>query len=207
MAEVIPFQGWRYNTQKISDIHSVFSPLSDVLNPTLMRSMYANPLSSLHLSVPISHISAFSKIQQWKADEFLIQDPAPRFYVLYQTFRLPNEATIYTRKGILCGIKLKDKADDDIVIHENTIVEAVKDRTLYLQKIHMNIVPTHGLFEDKDHEIEALLDSSSKEFLYEYTDIQNVRNTLYTWDEAAMIEKIQAILADKKIYLADGHTA
>lgn len=205
MATIIPFRAWRYNSNQVGDVLAQFSPLSDVLNSSLLKNLYENPYNSIHVSIPENQKEAVSKMQDWKENRILIQDEYPTIYVLYQYFSLPNEDKVYVRKGFMCLVRLKEGADDDVIIHESTIAASVQDRAELLSKMRMNVVPTHGLYEDNDFFLEEIMDNYIQQPLYEYEDIQNVRNVFANITEAKDIQTFISILETKKIYLADGH--
>jgi uncharacterized protein (DUF1015 family) len=176
MADIIPFRGWRYNEQQIIDAKAQFSPLSDVLNPSLIRNLYENPSNSIHVSIPQSQRSALNKMIEWKHQQVIVQDEYAAIYVLYQYFRLPNEDKTYIRKGFMALVKLQEGEQNDIVIHESTLSASVQERAELLGKMRMNVVPTHGLYEDNGFRLEEIMDAYIAQPLYEYEDIQNVKN-------------------------------
>jgi uncharacterized protein (DUF1015 family) len=208
MARIRPFRAWRYNPEKISDINRKFSPLFDVVSPEQLELLYEIPKNSIHLSVPRSDGEALSKMNEWKGNGTIIQDPLPAIYVYYQEFSLYGDNRRYTRKGFVSMIRVDDSSgahESDIVLHEGTISSSVAERTHHLEKTLLNTAPTHGLYEDGDFSLEPLMDRYMEHPLYEYIDYQGVINKLAIVQDRGDIEQFQQLLQTRKVYLADGH--
>lgn len=208
MAVIRPFRAWRYNEAKISDINLKFSPLFDVVSPEQLRELYKIPNNSIHLSVPQSQDEAVAKLREWKQVGIIQQDPLPGIYIYYQKFSLFGDGRSYTRKGFVVMVRLGADANDpqdDIVLHEDTITHSVEERTTLLQKTMLNVAPTHGLYDDHDFQLEALMDSYMQHPLYSYIDYQGVINQLAIVQDPRDLAQFQQVLSAKKIYLADGH--
>jgi Protein of unknown function (DUF1015) len=52
MAEIKPVCAWRYNDVLTKSLDDLTSPLFDVVSDKQRKSLYQNPLNSIHLSVP-----------------------------------------------------------------------------------------------------------------------------------------------------------
>ena len=205
MAAIIPFRGWRYNPAMTEAISEMFSPLSDVLNPSLLQNLYKIPHNSVHVSIPQTQQDAVKRLKEWKKEGVIRQDSVAAIYVLYQHFRLPNDNKWFIRKGFMALVRLTPDAED-IVIHENTITASVQSRAHYLAESMMNIVPTHGLYEDNSFLLEEIMDKyMENEVLYEYDDIQNVKNRFAMITNSEEIAHFQKVVESRVIYLADGH--
>lgn len=202
MIEFIPFKGWRYNEARFQDINQHFSPLFDVVNEHQRKQLYANPYNSIHLSVPASMSKAESTLDSWKKEEIIVQDPSPALYVYYQYFTLFGEKRRRVRRGIIGMVSLDQS---EILLHENTMPHSVNDRVELLERIKMNVAPTHGLYHDTAFSIEPILDRYIKDPLYEYIDYQGVINAVSPIHDPKDIQTITDHLKEKKIYLADGH--
>ena len=98
MAEIKPIRAWRYNDSLAQNIDDLTSPLFDVVSEKQRKSLYQNPLNSIHLSVPAgpdAAIGAALRLHQWKKEGVIAQDKLPAIYVYYQYFKLSgyNELT------------------------------------------------------------------------------------------------------------------
>jgi uncharacterized protein (DUF1015 family) len=208
MAEILPLKAWRYNEKLSQNLEDLTAPLFDVVSAKQREVLYANPLNSIHLSVPQGEnpIDNAQKIlQKWKSEGILVQDSIPGIYVYYQYFRLPGDHEERCRKGFIAQIKAYDWEENQILRHESTIVSAVNDRIDLLRATAIQASPTHGLYEDESTELEFHMDAAIASPLYELEDYQGVREVLGVIHDAKVIARFLAVLANKKVILADGH--
>jgi uncharacterized protein (DUF1015 family) len=208
MAEIKPFRAWRYNDKLSEDIETLTSPLFDVVSEKQRKALYKNPLNSIHLSVPEKGADvAAHLLEKWKVEDVIKQDVLPGIYVYYQYFKLPGSPKPLCRKGFICFIRVYDwdQKDSEILRHENTIPKAVNDRIELLEKTELNVSPTHGLYTDKNFELEKYMDDAITNPLHEAEDYQGVRDVLAVIHDAAVIQKFIDVIRDKKVILADGH--
>ena len=210
MARILPFKAWRYNEERISDIEKMTSPLFDVVNEQQLIELYSERYNSIHLSVPRQSQtlqSALETLDEWKKENIIKQDDIPALYVYYQTFRLPGQSESLTRKGFVCMIKAEDwdQPNSDILRHENTIPHSVEGRVKVLEATGLNVSPTHGLYQDVDHELEQFMDEAMSSPIYEVEDYQGVKDSLALIHDKDVITKFINKLKDQKVILADGH--
>ncbi len=208
MAEILPIRAWRYNSEIGKNIEEYISPLFDVVSEKQREALYANELNSIHLSVPKGRNSACTAeltLQKWKEENIIQQDILPAIYVYYQHFSLPGSSKEYIRKGFIANIRLHDWKEKVILRHENTMPHSVEDRKIIVEKTQINISPTHGLYTDKQHSIEAYMDEAMLNPIYETEDYQGVRDVLARIQDAEVISQFTSLLSDKQIILADGH--
>ncbi len=208
MAIIRPFRAWRYDQRISGNIESLTSPLFDVVSEKQREKLYQNPLNSIHLSVPKGEKpfqEARKRFDHWISKQILKQDSLEGFYPYYQVFSLQGEEREYVRKGFICLIKVDKEGRDSILVHENTIPNAVNDRIQLLKETHMNVSATHGLYHDRDFELEGLLDEAIEFPLAETEDYQGVKEILSVIQDRPSIQKILDLIEKQPIILADGH--
>jgi uncharacterized protein (DUF1015 family) len=209
MAEIKPIKAWRYNAELQKEIESLTSPLFDVVSAKQREALYKNPLNSIHLSVPKggeeSANLAAERLEKWKKEGIIKQDPLPGIYVYYQYFTLPGSNREHVRKGFITFIKAYDWDEKVILRHENTIPKSVNDRIELLDKTQLNVSATHGLYSDPEFELEPYMDESMEMPLGELEDYQGVREVVSVIHDAKIIKKFIEKIAPQQIILADGH--
>jgi len=208
MAKIKPLRAWRYTADLQQEIDKLTSPLFDVVSEKQRENLYANPLNSIHLSVPADTnpvADSKQRVAQWKADGIIKQDDLPTIYVYYQYFTLPGHTKEFCRKGFIANLEIADWDEKVLLRHEDTMPHSVNDRIEVLDATQMNIAPTHGLYTDATKEIESYMDQSMQFPLYEVEDYQGVRDVLSVIHDAKIINRIIEILSGKQIILADGH--
>lgn len=208
MADIRPLRPWRYNAHLSSSIDELTSPLFDVVSEKQRKTLYQNPLNSIHLSVPKGDHAAHQAallLEQWKSNHTIQQDHLPGIYVYYQYFKLAGSPKEYCRKGFICHIRTYDWEDRVILRHENTIPKAVNDRIELLKQTQLHSSPTHGLYTDTSFELEVYMDEAISSPLYETEDYQGVKDVLAVIQDGEVIQKFIDVISAKKIILADGH--
>lgn len=208
MAEIRPIRAWRYSPALSSQIDTLVSPLFDVVSARQREALYRNPFNSIHLSVPAGedpHEKAAQLLHRWKNTGVLTHDPMPAIYVYYQHFSLAGHDREYCRKGFICHIKAYDWSENIVLRHESTLPNAVNDRMELLAKTELNVSPTHGLYTDATHQLEAFMDEAMLAPIYENEDYQGVKDVLAVIHDARIIQKFVEVLREKQVILADGH--
>lgn len=210
MAKILPLRAWRYNQDLSQRIDDLTSPLFDVISQKQRDALYAEEFNSIHLSVPLhseTPEAAHATVEKWKNEGIIEQDPLPGIYVYYQHFSLPGSTKKYVRKGFISFIEATDWGKEDSVIlrHENTMPHSVNDRVDVLRATELNVSPTHGLYFDPDFELEAYMDESQLNPIYETEDYQGVRDVLSVIHDREIIQKFIDKLGPERIILADGH--
>lgn len=208
MAEILPLKAWRYADALTPKMEELTAPLFDVVSHKQRQLLYENPLNSIHLSVPQGDDpaqNALETLKKWKSELIIQQDKQPGIYVYYQYFRLSGEHDERCRKGFIAQIKAYNWNEEVILRHENTIVSAVNDRIDLLRTTEIQASPTHGLYEDKEEQLEKYMDAAIQNPLYELEDYQGVREVLAVIRDPEIIKKFLAVIKDKQVILADGH--
>lgn len=191
-----------------ANIETLTSPLFDVVSERHRKALYQNPLNSIHLSVPEKGADVAERLlEKWKVDEVIRQDALPGIYVYYQYFKMQGSPKPLCRKGFICFIRVYDwsEKDSQVLRHENTIPKAVNDRIELLEKTELNVSPTHGLYTDKNYELEKYMDEAITNPLHEAEDYQGVRDVIAVIHDAKIIQKFIDVIRDKTVILADGH--
>jgi len=208
MAGIRPIRAWRYNKELGSKIEGLTSPLFDVVSAKQRKALYSNHYSSIHLSVPEGPNAAerASKIlNQWKKNGTIVQDNIPGIYVYYQYYTLPGQNREYCRKGFICNVRTYRWEENVMLRHENTMPRSVYDRKEILKHTLLHASPTHGLYTDPEHKLEALMEESMQSPIYESEDYQGVLNLVSLIHDQEVINQFVSALENKQIILADGH--
>ena len=208
MAEILPIKAWRYHEKLRGQIEDLTSPLFDVVSSKQREVLYANPLNSIHLSVPLGDVpskNATETLRKWKEEEVLAQDRIPGIYIYYQYFRLPGLDEESCRKGFIAQIKAYDWEENVVLRHENTIAKAVNDRVDLLRETKFQSSATHGLYEDQLHLLESYMDKAIEDPIYDLEDYQGVREVIAVIQDAEIIKEFVKVIQEKQIILADGH--
>ncbi|CAB1064085.1 hypothetical protein D1BOALGB6SA_8876 [Olavius sp. associated proteobacterium Delta 1] len=208
MAEINPFRAWRYNETLMKNISDLTSPLFDVASEKQKAALYGNPFNSIHLSIPCGERpseNAARILQQWRDEGRIQHDSEPAVYVYYQYFRLPGDPKQYCRKGFICKIRIYDWDENVILRHENTMPRSVNEQVALLAATRLNVSPTHGLYTDKNFELETDMDQSMQRPICQTESYQGTCDVLSVIRAPRIIEHFVNLMAHKQVIIADGH--
>jgi uncharacterized protein (DUF1015 family) len=214
MAEIIPFRGLLYNGSKVS-IEDVFAPPYDIITPEWHESLYTK---SPHNIVRIDfgkeepgdnetenrYTRAKSYLDGWIRDGVLIRSDKPSFYAYEIAYTIHNEKK--RNLGFLCLVKLEELGKGSIYPHECTHSKPKQDRLNLLKVCKANTSPIFSLYKSSADGISEILSRKALTRPYlQATDISGNLHRLWKIDRIKEIEIIQKEIADKAIFIADGH--
>jgi uncharacterized protein (DUF1015 family) len=199
------FSGILYNKEKIDDISRVVCPPYDVISNAANYYERSNQ-NAIRLELPAASDSmnqydtARNTMNDWLKKDILASDKQETIYVYEQEFEVDHVA--FFRRGFIALHKL-DKSR--ILTHEETRKKAKADREQLIGTLKTFTSLIFGLYEDKELAIENILAGPEKEKIYDFIDEQSIHNRFYRMIDADAIAGLISIVAEKKIYIADGH--
>ena len=215
MAEVQAFQAWRYDVGQVGDLSDVVAPPYDVIDSTFQNALYeAHPCNCVRVDlnreepgdsgVEDRYARAAKFMKQWQQDGVLIREHEDSLYVYHQEFEW--EGTKYVRKGFLGRLKLEEFGKGNVFPHEQTMPGPKKDRLALMYACQANLSAIFGLYPDQENIAQSVLEDAALSVTpLVATDHLGVVHRLWPISDQAAITKVQAILADKPIFIADGH--
>ncbi|MFO7760608.1 MAG: DUF1015 domain-containing protein [Thermodesulfobacteriota bacterium] len=215
MANIRPFQAIRFNKEKIGRMENVVSPPYDVIDEKDMKDMIKkSPYNIVQLDLT-KHMGEESPeerygrsrkfFQQWQKEGVLIQDEKPGIYLYYTHYNLPSGRRL-TRKGMMVEVRLAEFSEGVIKRHEKTFSNAVDDRLDLLDTCRSQFSPIFSLFSDQDNSIINTLEQyRSAAPLYSVKDHDGCTHYIWPITDTEAITRVQEMLIDKCLYIADGH--
>ena len=212
MAEVRPFRGIIYNTDKVA-ISDVVAPPYDVINERMQEELYnRSPYNVVRLILGRvypeddeknnRYTRARSFLDEWLRSGILKRLRDEAFFVYHQTFSFAGRT--YTRKALLGRVRLEPLGEGSIIPHEKTLSAPKKDRLMLFKATEMNLSPVFGIALD-DGDFFSEVDGADKKPLFEFEDPDGVMHSFYTVSSRDAIDRISGSLKDKRILIADGH--
>ncbi len=225
MAILKPFTAIRYNPEKIEDMSKVMAPPYDVISPEYQDELYRRHKSNVIRLIlgktecqsgGNRYTRAADYLGEWLGSEdVLLIDETPAFYYYTQTYRAVDDDKERTRKGFIGLARVEEPGGKGGVhAHEKTLSGPKADRLNLMKAAGTNFSSIFTLYpEDDDVKPEdmvtGLLDSVTTDKglppLIEVTDDEGVVNRLWKVCDAEVIERITAAMADKDLFIADGH--
>ncbi|WP_276662609.1 DUF1015 domain-containing protein [Syntrophomonas wolfei] len=216
MADIIPFRGLRYNPEKISNLASVVTPPYDIIDESAQARYYAeNPANVIRLELGLifpqdsssnnRYTRAAQYLEKWQEDQTLLAEEKAALYLYQQEFNFRGEKVV--RTGFVCGLKLEPYEKGNILPHEETLSKPKADRLQLMRATNSNFSSIFGLYSDEQKEAEKLLLEEVKEQAPDINIIDEAGETHKIWmiKNEELIERIVALLADRPVYIADGH--
>jgi uncharacterized protein (DUF1015 family) len=146
---------------------------------------------------------AAAYLDAWIASGVLARDEEPGIYAYFQEFTLPDTGERLVRKGFIALGAVEDYSANVVHRHERTLAGPKKDRLELLRHTRAHCELIFMLYPDAAGEIDALLDqAAAAPPLSEVTDEYGAIHRIW---KIAGASPIPALMADKKLLIADGH--
>lgn len=218
MATIKPFRGIRFNPGRINDMSSVVTPPYDVISPDEQQAFYKkHPNNIIRLTKgedlegdcekANKYTRAASFFSDWCDKGVLQEEAEPAIYVYEQIFEVAGAS--YSRKGFIAGVKLEEFNTGHIYPHEQTLSGPKADRFRLITECSANFSCIFSLYPDGQSgkgSVDAILNANTTSPPdVTFTDDEGVINNLWVTKEKDVINEIVSLMADKPLFIADGH--
>jgi uncharacterized protein (DUF1015 family) len=215
LAEISPFQGLRYNQDKVKDMAAVICPPYDVISPEQQQGYYeGNEYNIIRLEHGLElpdddaknnkYTRARSTFDLWLKDSILKVDTAHTFYIYEQGFT--HLSSKKKRLGLIACVKLEPWESKVILPHENTHQKAKSDRFELMKACNSNISPILGLYDDPGNKVTKLMEAKSlPSKLMIDINMGNDSHKIWKANEPEFVQRSSHFISPKPIYIADGH--
>ena len=215
MVDIRPFRAVRHAKVSPEEMGEVTSPPYDVFTPELQRAFHdRHPHNVVRLiqgetlqgesddEGRIGRAAGF--IAEWIKAGVLAADPEPAVYPYLQSFTLPGGKRL-ERRTFFTAVRLEKYGEGKIYPHEQTFPKPKGFLFGLYGKCGAHFGPIFSFFSDpEDAALSALSPSMNGDPIADFED-DGVRHTLWRCDDPAVIEAVQRALADKEVFIADGH--
>jgi uncharacterized protein (DUF1015 family) len=215
VAQILPFNGIRYNPQMVPDLSKVLCPPYDIISPLqqqqLVRSdpynfvkIEFNPEASGDSPTDNRYTRALANIHDWLASGILARDETPAIYAHVHGFR--HQGRQLQRTNLIGRIKLEEWDTRLVRPHENIIPRAKSDRMNMLRACAANTSEVLSMYEDSQQIVPAILESSQKLApIVDTLDYQGDSHRLWSITAPSELQAIQQLIESQPLYIADGH--
>ena len=217
MAIVAPFKGLTYNFHQRQDFSRLVAPPYDVISEEEQDQYYQeDPHNVIRLILGKKktgdsdwdnvYTRAADYFQRWQSDSSLIRSKEPCLYVTAMTYDPGNSGPERVRWGIIALVRIEDRASGVILPHERTFSAHKDDRLRLFRACNAQFSQIFGLYEDPENSVlngcsEALNHTPQMDFTLE----DGTRHRLWILDRRVLFRKMSDAMADKSIFIADGH--
>jgi uncharacterized protein (DUF1015 family) len=219
MAEVFPFRALRYDPARV-ELSQVVTQPYDKITPAMQERYYgASPYNLVRIILGKNgsgddesnnvYTRAAASFAQWRKEAILLPDPEPAVYIYDQWFRHPLSGERCRRSGLIAAGRIEDYEAGVVFRHEQTLSAPKADRLNLLRATRAHFGQIFMLFTDLG-EWEQLLFQRARASGAPPPDVAvqdeyGVEHKLWRVAEPETIARFQALLAGKKLVIADGH--
>jgi uncharacterized protein (DUF1015 family) len=215
LADIRPFQGLHYNTERVKDLAKVICPPYDIISPQHQLELYRR---NDHNFIRIEHgrelpndkdtdnkyTRAAATLEQWLKEKILVADESPCLYVDDHQFK--HQGKTYHRRGIACRVKLEEWDKMIVRPHEGTLSRPKGDRLSLLWALKADTSPIMALYEDNRKDIAEALDAGTHgKPTFNISAVNGESHRIWAIKDEKTIKQISGALADQPLYIADGH--
>ena len=219
MPDVIPFISTKFNSKVIGDLSKVLTPPYDVISPQEQDDYYKtheHNLIRIVLGKDLAgdddennkYIRASNHFRDWKRDLVMLEEEKAAYYVYEQEFSIPGDksGTRYKRRGFLGLVRLEPFTKGNILPHEHTFKGPKLDRLKLFTAVQANFCPIFMIYQDKKKESDQVLNKTAAcKPEIELTMPDGITHRMWTLSNSQNIQKLRALMKDKKLLIADGH--
>jgi uncharacterized protein (DUF1015 family) len=216
MAHIEAFKGICYNPKKIKDPADVCTPPYDVISNQEQKAFYdrhENNVIRLILGKAVDgdteadnpHTRAAGYFKDWVAGEILVQDDKPAIYLTSVQFVADSQ--IRERFGMIVRVGLEPFDKKIILPHEKTFSKVKSERLDLMKRCHVNFSPIFSLYPDSNNAILNQLKEKTKDSMpdTDFKDHKGLRHRLWRITDPSVHRFVGDSMADKPLFIADGH--
>jgi uncharacterized protein (DUF1015 family) len=213
LERIEPFQPLRYTAQA-GPLRNLVTQPYDKISPAMQsRYLSLSPYNLVRLILGERRLSdtasenvytrAAGYLSAWQSAGVLARDPEAAVFPYFQEFTVPDTGERLVRKGFIALGPVVDYSAGIVYRHEQTLSGPKQDRLELLRHTHAHFGQLFMLYPDPAGAVDELLDEAAAgpplaEVADEYGAVHRVWRTTGA-------TRIQALMSDKKLLIADGH--
>jgi len=201
MVKIQPFRGWAFDTAKAGDITKLVTPPHDVISEKerkAFKKLSKHNILRIILPEGDDYSSAARALDELLSKGMIRQDSKLAYYAYEQEFKQRGKGM--RRLGFLALVRA-EPLGKDVLPHEQTFPDKVKDRLLLLQESRVETSPVFGLYKGNTKITKALA-RGREHPLFEFKDASGVVNRVWPVYDT---REITDFFKGKKVIIADGH--
>ncbi|MEU8852507.1 DUF1015 domain-containing protein [Streptomyces sp. NPDC048564] len=209
--ELTPFQGLRYDPDRVGSLAAVTSPPYDVVvRPDGLHHLQdADPYNIVRLILPQADTAdarndqAATTLRRWLSEGVLTADPEPGLYVYEQ-----RDGEGMLQRGIIGALRVTEPSEGLVLPHEDVMPHVVADRAALMRATSANLEPLlltyrgNGTATDTTAVIERTVEGPP---LFATTTEDGFSHRLWSITDPADLARVQSDLALRQALIADGH--
>ena len=217
MASLYPFRAFRFRPAAAgAALADLVTQPYDKITPEMQERYYQRSphnLITLEKGKPEpgdNGENVYTRAAQWLertiAAGALAPESAPAIYPYFQEYAVPGARERRVRKGFIALGRVEDYSAEVVFRHELTLSGPKKDRLELLRHTRAHTGQLFMIFSDPAGQVDRLLEQVARsqppqEITDEYGDVHR----LWVATDATAVKRLQELMADKKLIIADGH--
>jgi uncharacterized protein (DUF1015 family) len=202
-----PFAGIRYNPEAVS-LDAVVAPPYDVIGPEQRHQLEdRSPYNVVHVDLSRDeperdrYTAAGCRFDDWLAQQILLPDPEPSFYVYRMGYR-DGGGRLRQTSGVIGALELSVPGEGDVLPHERTMLKPKDDRLNVLRACRANLSPVWVLSLARG--LAGLCELPGPP-VARATDDEGVHHRLWRISQPGVVDAIGEAVASAPVVIADGH--
>jgi uncharacterized protein (DUF1015 family) len=217
LARIFPFQPYRYSA-KAGRVENLVTQPYDKISPEMQaRYLSLSPYNLVRLilgerfatdtGADNVYTRAAGLLRDWIEAGILERDAEPGLYAYFQKFTVPDSGETRERKGFIGLGSVEDYSAGVVHRHEQTLSGPKKDRMELLRHTRAHFGQIFMLYPDPELAIDRMLDqaAAAEPPLVTVKDEDDAVHRVWKITDPAAIARMQGLMADKKLLIADGH--
>lgn len=208
MAVIKPIRALRY-TERAGKISDNVCPPYDIVSPAEREALIAqSEYNLIRLELPEGGEDRYKRagelLGKWCSDGILKRDEEEGIFIYEEEF--DTLGSHYVFDGIVCLVRLEEFDKKIVLPHEETLKKAKEDRFSLMKNTFCNFSSVYSLYLDEERKVPGIISKyTAAAPETEFTDSENVTHRLWKITDKDDISAIQDSLADKQLFIADGH--
>jgi uncharacterized protein (DUF1015 family) len=214
MAKIAPFRGIVYNEGKAGAIDTLVCPPYDIISLVEQQELYRkSPYNVIRLEYGLTspadgeednrYTRAAVVLEDWSRSAILQQRKDPAFYVYEMEYKAGKSTK--NLRGIICLVRIEDYDSGIVKPHETTLSGPKTDRLNLLRACKASFSQIFSLFSDPQDTVANILAKVTGKPEMEVRHSDGVIHRMWSLSDKNSIKAISSELADKSIFIADGH--
>jgi uncharacterized protein (DUF1015 family) len=215
LAEIQPFRGVYYNQAQVKDLAAVICPPYDIISPPMQQDLYERSEFNFvrvefarelpqDRETDNRYTRAADTMGKWLERGVLVADRAPALYLHEHVFTCYGRE--YRRHEIIGRVRLEEWDRMVVRPHEGTLSRPKGDRLNMLWALQADTSPILSLFEDRGGGVASILGAASKsQPLLAIDNAEGEGHRLWAIRDRDSVRRLSEALADRPLYIADGH--
>ena len=211
MAEIKPFRGVRFDTDKAGDMQELICPPYDIISASQREEFIEkNPHNIVRLELPAAeddsdnpYETASRRLNEWIAEGIMVREEKPSLYIYEEQYTLHDETR--SIRGILGLVKLEEFSSGVILPHEKTLSKPKDDRLNLLRATNTNMSTIYSLYSDNGRRTSLKMDTLTGHAPDVEVSEGKIVHRLWVVSDETEISAICRDFEKRTLYIADGH--